>query len=149
MRKMLVAAATALLALQAGALEMKPHHHGGRPLHRKSADDSFGPYYLGFAGHCNVFELWYDPDTATIYGNEIGCTNGAIGQAVIGTIDTGGTDLYLTVGGLQSATLIDVDLYNSEASWGETAGDDPDLNVTGITLDINPVEPDSGPPILQ
>ena len=149
MRKFLMAALAALLALQAGALEMKPRAHAGRPMHRKSADDSFGPYYLGFTGYCNVFELWFDPDTSIIYGNEIGCTDAAsAGRPVMGTIDSSGADLYLTVGGSQKAMVIDADLYNSEASWGTTAGSDPDLNVTGTALETDPVAPDTGPSLL-
>jgi hypothetical protein len=149
MNKMLVAALAALFACNTMALQLKPLPRSERHASQKNAQSSSGPYYLAVSGYCDVFQVWYDPNMNTVYGNDIGCAAGTNGQPVLGTIDTDGYDVYLSVGGSANANLIDFDIYDQIAVWGASAGGDAQLNQAALTLSTNPIAPGPGPSIIQ
>ena len=148
MRKFIVAALAASLACGTMAAQLKPLPHTSRALSQKSAQ-AVGPYYVAVNGYCNVFQVWYDPNMNTVFGNDIGCATTASGTPVLGTIDSDGYDVYLSIGGSVNANLIDLDLYDQLAVWGASAGGDATLTQAGVIVSTSPITPASGPSIVQ
>lgn len=148
MQKLIAAALAAILATSATAGGLFEGMKAKTAKQQAGAD--LGPFYLGVNGHCDVFKVWYNQQFGTLYGSEVGCVATKTGQPVIGTIDTNGYEVYLSVGGQSKSVLLDTLLDSRMVmAWAVSDGSEPAISLTGVTLGTAPIAEGGGTSVLQ